>query len=119
MFSTHNRCQVSTDIQDRDFLAKEKHLKNLQDKLQVGEEIISKIECISEEAIGISTVQASFHRHLFEELLIQSSQKVREIESQMSKHELAARVLDPIDYCIISEQDKIWDVFIKIPTGPT
>ena len=49
--------------------------------MQIGEESIAKIECVSEEAIGVYIVQASVHKHLFEELLVQKSPKVREIES--------------------------------------
>ena len=86
--------------------------------MQVGEESIAKIECVSEEAIGVLIVQALVHKHLFEELLSQNSPKLREIESQVSKHELVARVLELVDYRIISEEDQAWDVFIKKPTGP-
>ena len=39
--------------QDQDFPAREEHLKNLQERLWKGEENISKIEYVSEEAIGI------------------------------------------------------------------
>ena len=119
MHSTHNRFQVSADTQDQDFPARDQHLKNLQDRLQAGEESIAKIECVSEESIGVWIVQASVHKHLFEELLIHNSPKVGEIESQLSKHELAACVLEPVDYHIINEEAQAWDVFIKTPTGPT
>ena len=60
--------------------------------LQAREESIAKIECVSEESIGVWIVQDSIHKHLFEELLIQNSPKVRKIESQLSKHELVACV---------------------------
>ena len=82
-------------------------------------ESIAKIKCVSEEAIGFWIVEYSIHNNPFEELLIQNSPKVREIESQLSKHELVARVLEPVDYHIIREEAQAWDVFIKKPTGPT
>ena len=94
MCSTHNKWQLSADTQDQDFPARDQHLKNLQERLQTGDKSIANIECISEEAIGVWIVQASFHKHLFEELLIQNSPKVRDIESQLSKHEIHARVLE-------------------------
>ena len=104
MCSTHNKCQVSADTQVEHFSARDHHLKNLQDRLQTCEDSIAKIESIGEETIGVCIVQASIHKHLFEELLIQNSPKVREIETQLSKHEIAAHLLDPIDYQVISEE---------------
>ena len=72
--------------------------------LRTGQYSIAKIESISEEAIGVWIVQASIHKHLFEDLLIQNSPKVSEIESQLSKHEIVARVLELVDYRVISEE---------------
>ena len=42
-----------------------------------------------------------------------------EIESQFSKHEITAHVLEPTEYGIINEEAQAWDVFIKKPTRPT
>ena len=92
MCLNHNKFQVLVDTQVQDFLARDQHLKNLQDRLQTGEDSIAKIEIISEEAIGVWVVQASIHKHLFEELLTQNSPKVWEIESQLSKHEVVSRL---------------------------
>ena len=72
--------------------------------MQTGEESIAKIKCVSEEAIGVWIVQVSVHKHLFEELLSQNSPKEKEIESQLSRHEIAARVLEPAEYRIINEE---------------
>ena len=119
MCSTHNKCQVSVDTQVPYFPTRYQHLKNLQDRLQTGEESISKIKSIGEESIGVWIVQALVHKHLFEDLLIQRSPKLREIESQLSKHEIDARVLEPVDYRVISEESQAWGVFIKKPVGPT
>ena len=48
MCSIHNQCQVLAGTQDQDFPTREEHLNNLQERLQKGEESISKIECVSE-----------------------------------------------------------------------
>ena len=45
--------------------------------------------------------------------------KVKEIEPHLSKHEIAARVLEPIEYQIINEEAQAWDVYIKIQDGST
>ena len=44
---------------------------------------------------------------------------MKEIESQLSKHEVAVHVLEPAEYKVISEQAQVWGVFIKKQTGPT
>ena len=102
MCSIHHQCQVLAGNPKQDFPAREQHLKNLQDRLQTGEESTSQIECISEEAIGVWIIQVLAHKHLFEELLGQNAPKVKEIESQLSKHEIAVRVLEPAKYRIIN-----------------
>ena len=53
MCTTHNRCQDSVATQVQEFPNREKNLKNLQDKLQINEQSIQKIEIINEEAIKI------------------------------------------------------------------
>ena len=119
MCSIHHQCQVLAGNPKQDFPAREQHLKNLQDRLQTGEESTSQIECISEEAIGCWIVKVSAHMHMLEELLSQNTPKVKEIESQLSKHEIAVRVLEPAEYRIINEEYQAWDVFIKSSTRPT
>ena len=119
MCSTHNKCQTSTETQVQDFPDKDQHLKNLQNKLQTDEESIQKIESIGEEAIEVWVIQASVHKHLFEELLSQTSTKVKEIESQLFKHEVDARLFEPVNYRVIRKEANAWGVFIKKPVGPT
>ena len=115
----HNQCMVLTGAPDQDFPVREEYLKNLQERLRKGEESISKIEDVSEEAIGICIIQVSVQKHLLEELLSSNAPKVKEIESQLSKHEVAVFVLEPAEYRFINEEAQAWIVFIKTPTGPT
>ena len=53
MCFVHNQCMILAGAHDQYFPAREEHLNNLQERLQKGEEDISKIEYVSEEAIGI------------------------------------------------------------------
>ena len=69
MCSIHHQCQVLAGTPEQDLPAREKYLKNLQDRLQTGKESISEIECISDESIGFWIVQLSTHKRLFEEML--------------------------------------------------
>ena len=110
---------VLTGASDQYFPIKEENLKNLQERLLKCEESISKLEVVSEEDIKIWIIQASSRKILLEESLSQSAPKVKEIESQLSKHEVAVHVLEPIEYQVISEQAQAWGVFVKTPTGST
>ena len=78
-----------------------------------GEENISRLEGVSEEDIKLWIIQASGHKIKLEESLVQSTPKMKEIESQLSKHEVAVRVLEPIEFQVISEQEQAWGVFFK------
>ena len=57
---------ISADTQDQVFLVREEHLKNLQERLQKGEESIPKLKAVSEEDIKIWVIQALDHRLLWE-----------------------------------------------------
>ena len=59
----HNECMVLTSAPEEHFPVTDEHLKNLLERLQKGEEIISKIEVVSDEDIRIWTIQASCHLH--------------------------------------------------------
>ena len=89
---------ILANTQNQDFPIKEEHLNNLQERLWKEEESIYEIKVVSEEAIGIWVIQVLVHKHLLEELLRQNTPKVKEIESQLSKHEVAVRVLEPTEY---------------------
>ena len=119
MCATHNKCQGLAATQVQDFPYKDQHLKNLQDKIQTDEESIQKIESIGKEEIRVWVIQASIHKHLFEELLMQTAPNVKEIESQLSKHEVVSHLLEQLDYQIIREEAHAWSLFIKKPVGPT
>ena len=77
MCVVHNQCMILAGSQDQDFPVREEHLQKLQERLRKGEESISKIEDVSEEAIGTWIIQASGHKHLLEELLSQNAPKVK------------------------------------------
>ena len=114
----HNQFMILTESPYQVFPVREEHLKNLQERLQKGEESISRLEAVSEEDIKISIIQASSHKLKLEESLSQSTPKVKEIKSQLSKHEVAVHELEPAEYQVISEQAQAWGIFFKTPTGP-
>ena len=64
MCMTHNRFQASVETHIQEFPSKEKHLKNLQDKLQAYEQNIQNIEGITEEEIKTWVAQASVHKYI-------------------------------------------------------
>ena len=91
----------------------------MQERLKKGEESLARLEVVSEKDIETWIIQASSHQLNLEEALSHSTPKMKEIESQLSKHEVAVRVLEPAKYKVISEQAQAWGVFIKTQIGPT
>ena len=65
----HNQCMVLIGALDQYFPVREEHLKNLQERLQKGEERISRLEAVSEEDIRIWIIQSSGNKLLLEESL--------------------------------------------------
>ena len=50
-------------------------------------------------------------------MLIQTSPKVKEIESQLAKCEVTARLSKPVDYRAITEEAHAWKEFIGGSVG--
>ena len=48
---------------------------------------------------------------------MQTSPNVKEIESQLAKHEVTTWLLDPVDYQVIKEEAAAWKVFIGREVG--
>ena len=100
---SHNKCQNFSAAKIKEFLDKDQHMKNLQDRLHEDEHSIHKIEDIIKEVIKIQIPQAVVSNYLLEDLLISTPQKVIEVESQLGMHEITIRLLEPIDYTTINE----------------
>ena len=115
----HHQCLILMDTPYQVFLIRGEHLQNLQERLRKEEDNLARLEVISEKDIDTWIIQASGHWLNIEEDLCQSTPNMKEIESQLSKHEVAVHVREPIEYKAIREQAQGWDVFIKTQTGPT
>ena len=85
-------------MQIQEYPDKEQHLRNIQDNLQGDKQSIQKVESINEEVIGTWVALASVHKYILYEWLIQTRPRVKEIESYLTKHELTACILEPVDY---------------------
>ena len=57
--------------------------------------------------------------NLLEDIYKLTPPKVTEVESELVVHGVAVRLLDPIDYRTITEEDNVWDDYISRPVGPT
>ena len=115
----HHQCLILMDTPDQVFPIRGEHLQNLQERLQKGEDSLARLEVVSEKDIDTWIIQASGHQLKLEEALGQSIPKMKGIESQLSKHEVAVCVLELAEYKVISEQTQAWGVFIKTQSGPT
>ena len=58
----HNQCLILTDSLDQVFPVKGEHSQNLQERLQKGEEVLAKLEVVSETDIETWIIQASGHQ---------------------------------------------------------
>ena len=83
-------------------------MKCLQDRLHEYEQIIQKIEGISEEVVKTYIAKASVSNYLLEYLYRLTPQKVAEVESELAVHEITIRLLEPVDYWTIAEQENAW-----------
>ena len=57
-------------------------------------------------------MKASIHKYLLEDLLRLTPPKVKEIESQLGKHEVTTRLSKTLDYRPITEESHAWKEFI-------
>ena len=78
----------------------------------IDEQSIQKIERINEEAIQIWVAQVSVHKYLLEDLLMLTPPEVKEIGSQLAKHEVTARLSEPVDYRATTEEVHAWKEII-------
>ena len=83
------------------------------------EQSIQKIEGISEEVVKTWIAQASVSNYLLEDLYRLTPPKVKEVDSQLVLHEVTVRLLEPVDYRTIAEEENAWGEYISRPAGPT
>ena len=103
----------------KDFPDEDQQLKYLQDKLHEDEKSIQKIEEISEEVVKTYIAQASISNNLIEDLYRVTPQKMVEVEPQPVMHEVIVRLLEPVDYRTIAEEENAWGEYISRLAGPT
>ena len=70
----------------------DKHLKNVQDKLETYEQSAQKIKIINEEEIIIWVAKYFVYKYLLDDLLRLILPKVKEIESQLAKRGVTAQL---------------------------
>ena len=63
--------------------------------------------------------QASVSNFLLEDLYRVTPPKLVEVESQLAVHEVIVRLLEPVDYKTIAEEENVWGEYISRPAGPT
>ena len=63
--------------------------------------------------------QAVISKCLLEDHLILTPPRVADIKTQLSKHEVTNRILEPIDFETIAADVVAWKQFMNESTGPT
>ena len=91
MLTTHNRCQTSSAKRLQEFPAHEEHLKYLHDRQQEDELHIQLVKGLNEKVVKGLVAQAVDSNCLLEDHLRVTPQRIADIKSQLSKHEVTVR----------------------------
>ena len=94
-------------------------MKRLQERWQKDEKGIQLVKGLDEKVLKTAIAQASVSSHLFEDQLRLIPARVENIKSQVSKHEITIRFLEPSIFETIAMDANFWKKFINDQVGPT
>ena len=94
-------------------------MKYLHDILQEDELHIHLVKGMSKKVVKGFLAQDAVSNFLLEDQLRVTPQRVVEIKSQFSTHEVTTRFLEPIDFETISTDVVAWKQFLSGLTEPT
>ena len=119
MITTHNKFQTSSAKRLHEFPTHEEHLNHLHDRLQEDELSIQLIKGLNEKVIKGVVAQAAVSNFLLEDQLRVTPPRVANIKTQLYKHEVTVRFLEPTNFEIIASDAMAWKQFINELIGPT
>ena len=94
-------------------------MKYLHDRLQEDELHIQLVKGLNEKVIKCLVAQAAVSNCLLEDRLQVTPPKVADIKTQLSKHEVTVRFLEPSNFETIASDAVAWKQFRNELTGPT
>ena len=94
-------------------------MKHLHDRLHEDELSIQLIKGLNEKLIKSRVTQVAVSNCILEDHLRVTPPRVADIKTQLSKHEVTFRFLEPTYFGIIASDAMAWKQFINELTGPT
>ena len=94
-------------------------MKYLHDRQQEDKLHIQLVKGLNEKVVKGLVAQAAVSNFLLDDQLRVTPQRVADIKSQLSKHEVIVRFLEPTDFETIAADVVLWKQFINGTTGPT
>ena len=94
-------------------------LKQLQVIWQEDEQGIQLVKGLDEKVLKAAIAQATMSNNLLEDQLHLNPARVANIKSQVAKHEITIRFLDPSSFKTIATDANIWKKFINYVAGST
>ena len=94
-------------------------MKHLHDRLQEDELSIQLIKGLNEKVIKSMVAQYVVSNCILEDRLRVTPPRVADIKTQLSKHEVTVRLLEPTYFVIINSDVMAWKQFFNELIGPT
>ena len=119
VLKTYNSCQTSENKRLEELPEHQKYLKQLQVRWQEDKLGIQLIKSLDEKVLKTGIAQAAASNHLLEDQIRLIPARVANIKSQVAKHEITIRFLEPSSFETIVTDANIWKKFINHLAGPT
>ena len=116
---TYNHFQTSAKKRLEELPDHEGFLKQLQERWREDEQGIQLVKGLDEKVLKTAIAQAAFSSHLLEDQLRLISSRVENIKSQVAKHEITIRFLEPFGFETIATDANIWKKIINDVVGST
>ena len=94
-------------------------LKQLQERWQEDEQAIQLVKGLDEKVLKTTIAHSAINNHLLEDQLGLISARMVNIKSQVAKHEITIRFLEPSSFENIATDANAWRIFMNEQVGPS
>ena len=108
MLTTYNRCQTSSKKRIDELPKYEEHLKQLHDRWEEDELSVQLIKILDERVLKNVIAQEAVRNHILEDQLRLLPARMANIKSQVAKHEVTIRFLEPSKFETIVTDANTW-----------
>ena len=93
--------------------------KQLQERWQEDEQAIQLVKGLDEKVLKNAVAHAAISSHLLEDQLRLILARVANIKSQVAKHEITIRFLEPSSFKNTASYANVWKKFMNDQAGPS